>query len=169
SSRTSPARARPKRNVVRPRHGFGLAGAKKSTCASSTDTVPVPLVITSIAAAPPQLPAASRPRTHSRRFPFTTLAVGSAAEAWTFVVPNVPDIGMPAPAAAGTGPTEYSAAETVPPPRSPSLNVANRVVGLPTRTGVGLQLTLPATATGPFVSPPGRASVNEPLITDSER
>ena len=48
-------------------------------------------------------------------------------------------------------------------------DVANRVVGLPTRTGVGLQLTLPATATGPFVSPPGRASVNEPLITDSER
>jgi hypothetical protein len=35
------------------------------------------------------------------------------------------------------------------------------------RIGVGPQLTLPATTTGPRVSPPARAIANVPLITDS--
>jgi hypothetical protein len=81
-------------------------------------------VITSIAAAAPQLPAPSRARTQRRTIPFATLAVGSGVEACTVPVPNVPDMATPEPAGAGAGPVEYSAAATTPPPRSTSLNVA---------------------------------------------
>src|SRR5262245_34152749 len=169
SRRTSPARARPKRIVARPRNGLGLGVARKSTAtSSSTPTVVDPLAGTAIAVAAPQLPAASRPRTQNVMVPVSTLPVASGTEAWTVAEPNAPDIAVPLPAGAGVAPIEYSAAATAPPPISASLNVAPSVAGRVRRIGSGLTLALPATSTGPRVSPPARARVNGPLITAVE-
>jgi hypothetical protein len=83
------------------------------------------------------------------------LFVASAADACTLVLPNAPVIAVPPPAGAGSGPAEYSAAAMVPPPVSASVNVAVSVAGWPRRTGSGLHAALPATSTGPRVSPLG--------------
>src|SRR5689334_18105409 len=167
SRRTSPGRERPKRNEVPALNGFGLGAARKSTACGGPVTGPDQLVSTSIAAGWPQLPAPSRARTQILRLADDRLAVENGAEACTVAPPNVPDMVTPAPDGAGEFPMEYSAAVTTPPPDSASLNVAHSVVSVSTRMGVGLQLTLPATATGPRVSPPERASVNEPLMAAS--
>src|SRR5262245_54813958 len=147
--------------------GLGAFWRSSSRAATppSTPTSELPFTTRSSFEAAPQLPTASRPRTHSRPLPGGNGPVASAADTASVGEANAPLIGVPAPAAAGLVPNDHSAATTFDPPEVASETVAVRVAGRLLSIGFGLDTIDPAITLGPSASPPGRLIVNVASLT----
>src|SRR5262245_19175267 len=111
--------------------GLGAFCCSSSRAGSppSTPTSVFPFTTRSSDEAAPQLPTASRPRTHSRTVPGANRAVLKAADTGTLGELKAPVIGVPAPAAAGFTPNDHSAAAMFDAPEVESVTVAVRVAG----------------------------------------
>src|SRR5438552_6610633 len=150
---------------ARDKAGLGIPGLSAySRGTSATASGCGPLTTSCSDPAGPQLPSASRPRTHSRCTPGLKLDVVRVAVTATVARPNVPVMGWPRPGAAAISPNDHSAESTAAPPVPASVIVAVAIAGFWLSMGFGVALIDPATTRGPDTSPPARLIVNDVLL-----